>query len=103
MTQKNGVLRVDGTESKADQVKCLKHYCDRTAEHAKEANNAVFLTLSSPFKALNAQTVAQILRKSISDVGLPPDQCTAKSFSPSAATAAIASGCDPNISPLCGR
>lgn len=96
-------VRVDGTESNADPVKCLKHYCDRTAEHAKEANDAVFLTLTPPFKALNAQSVAQILRKSISDAGLPPDQYTAKSFRPSAATAAIASGCNPNITRLRGR
>lgn len=53
----------------------LKHYCDRTTEHAKEANDVVFLNLIPPFKALNAQSVVQILRKSIlvSEVVLPPE------------------------------
>lgn len=95
-------VRVESTDNFAtDPVSCVKAYFERTADRGKE--NAAFLALTPPYKAIGAQTVAQILNDVIGEAGLSVTQFSAKAFRPSAATAAVVSGCDPNVARLRGR
>lgn len=101
-------VRIEGTElSSTDPVKCLKVYFNKTAHVFSNATNTnripVFLSLRPPFQGINAQTVAQVLNSSIIDAGLNPQHFSAKCFRPSAATAAIVTGCDPNSTRVRGR
>ena len=98
-------VRVEQTDNIfTDPVNCLKVYINKTAQvlHQLE-KQPVFVTLKPPCQGISAQTVAHILNDSIKDAGLPPSVYTAKSFRPSAATAAIVSGCDPNTTRVRGR
>ena len=57
--------------------------------HSPEIDNAVFLPLQPPFKALVASTIASILEDAIKTAGLGTCGFIAKSFHPTGATMAI--------------
>ena len=89
------------TNVKIDPVRTLKHYLDRTDNVVGE-DNAVFLTLHAPFRAIQADTVGHILEEAIRLCGLPRE-FTAKYFRPTGATKAIEEGQDPEIVRKLGR
>lgn len=96
-------VRVESVdESIVDPVACLRMYIDKTNQLV-DKDGPVFITLRPPYRALTAQSIANILKDSISMTSLPPDIFTAKNFRPSAATAAIVSGCDNNTVRIRGR
>ena len=89
----------------SDPIKCIKMFFSKTA-HIPPNNNGripAFPALKSPFNCISAQTIAQILNDSIAEAGLDTHTFSAKCFRPSAATAAIVSGCDPNTTRVRGR
>lgn len=97
-------VRIEGTgDELSDPIRCLQCYCERTAVAAQGVDNVLFLTLTKPFKALSSRGVACVLNESITDAGLSRELFSAKSFRPSAATAAVLTGCDPNVTRLRGR
>ena len=99
-------VRIEPTEDICiDPVECIKEYLGKTADisYNKEGRTPVFLALRPPFQGINAQSIAQILNASIKEAGLDNKVFSAKCFRPSAATAAIISGCDPNTTRLRGR
>ena len=62
----------------------------------------MFITLTSPYNALTPRGVAKCLSESIKEAGLG-DEFTPQSFRPSAPSAAIFSGCDPDLTRQIGR
>ena len=96
-------VRVESVENSViDPVSCLKMYMDKTQELAG-SDGPVFMTLKPPYKGLAAQSISNILKNSIELTKLQPDMFTAKNVRPSAATAAIVSGCDHNTVRIRGR
>jgi hypothetical protein len=63
----------------------------------------VFLTLTSPFSAIDSKTVSKVLSECISLAGLAGRGFTAKSFRPTGATCAIDSGINPETARHIGR
>lgn len=97
-------VRIEGTENAfIDPVKCLKVYFSKTTHLSGSDRVSVFLSMKPPFKGISSQSIAQILNSSIIDAGLNPQIFTAKCFRPSAATAAVVMGCDPNTTRVRGR
>ena len=98
-------VRIEPTSNAyTDPVECLKVYFAKTHMLTPvPEREPVFLSLNPPFKGISSQTVSQILNASIKDAGLPQNVYAAKCFRPSAATAAIVSGCDPNTTRVRGR
>ena len=98
-------VRIEPAEQAViDPVSCLKLYMEKTQHLVKLGQDGpVFLTLRPPYKALTAQSISNILKNSISLTNLPSDSFSAKNFRPSAATAAIRSGCDYNTVRIRGR
>ena len=84
-----------------DPVHCLEIYLQRTQHLRKD--DAVFLTLRAPFKAISASSVAKILEASIQRAGLANMGYSAKSFRPTGATRAIEQGINPDIVQKMGR
>ena len=82
-------------------VAALKAYMGRTAAMA-EASGAVFISLSSPFKAISSQSVANILNETLTRAGLYPTY-TAKDFRPTGATIQVREGVDPKTVMKMGR
>ena len=91
-------------DAKVDPVACLQTYMNRTAEQRhRNARRAVFLTLRSPFKAITASTIAQVLQAAIQAAGLGDRGFSAKSFRPTGASVAISSNCPPETAMQIGR
>ncbi|KAJ8042572.1 hypothetical protein HOLleu_09351 [Holothuria leucospilota] len=89
-------------DDKLNPVKALKAYIDRT-ENVRPVNDPVFLTLSPPYRAIAAGTVAAIMNEAIKRAGLEGMGFSAKSFRPTGATAAVDMHCDPDIAMKQGR
>lgn len=82
----------------------LQCYLDRTAtQRLASKSSAVFLSLKQPFKGLSSTAIASILHDAIVLAGLGGKGFTAKSFRPTAATQAVAVGCDSNVARQIGR
>lgn len=94
------VVMQPAAEKKLDPVQTLRDYINRTQD-IRPVNNSVFLTLSPPYKAIAAATVAKIMNEAISLAGLTG--YTAKCFRPTGATAAVDVNCDPEIVMRLGR
>ena len=93
-----------GSNSNLDPAHTLKQYMSRTATHRLTSpDGAVFLTLHRPYHAISSTTIAGVLAESIKLAGLGDQGFSAKSFRPTAATHAVASGCDSNIARQIGR
>jgi hypothetical protein len=89
-------------EDKLNPVLALKEYISRT-NNIRPESCPVFLTLTSPHRAISAGTVATILNDAIKLAGLDGHGYSAKSFRPTGATAAIDMKCDPEIAMQLGR
>ena len=90
------------SNDKIDPVQTLQDYIART-ESYRPADGPVFLTLRSPYKALEASSVAKVLEESISLAGLSGQGFSAKSFRPTGATSAIEQGISPEVVRKVGR
>lgn len=96
-------VRIPPSEvSKTDPCCTLKAYMSRTSELTSRSG-PVFLSLNKPYSAIKADTVAKILSESIKLAGLGDKGYTAKCFRPTAANAAIESGCQPETAMYVGR
>ena len=87
---------------KVDPVQTLQDYIARTDSH-RSGNGPVFLTLRSPYTALEAASIAKILEESIILAGLGGQGFSAKSFRPTGATSAIEQGINPEVVRKVGR
>jgi hypothetical protein len=103
--RKGYVVTIPPAENKhVDPVDCLKVYIDKSQPHRHRcANSPLFVALRPPYAAISAGTIAEQLNRAIKLAGLDNQGFTAKSFRPTAATIAIASGCDPDIARKIGR
>ena len=89
---------------KLDAGLALKCYINRTAtKRLLSKSSCVFLSLVSPFQGLSSTGIASVLQDAIGLAGLGGQGFSAKSFRPTAATQAVASGCDTNIARQIGR
>ena len=86
---------------KLDPGAALQTYIART--DALRNDNAVFISLNRPYRAISAASVASILEDSINLAGLSGLGYSAKSFRPTGATLAIQRGIDPHIVQKVGR
>ena len=84
-----------------DPVKTLEDYI--TATDNVRIDNAVFISLRKPHKALSAPSIAKILEDALASAGLLNKGFSAKSFRPTGATKAIESGVEPDIVQKLGR
>ena len=92
------------SEPQVDPIRSLKDYMDRTAvDRAVVPSRPVFLSLTKPYHALSAGSIARILKESIDLAGLGGRGYTAKCFRPTGATNAIALGLDPDLARHIGR
>ena len=91
------------SDRKVDPVSALKCYIDRTAMYRHSPEDALFLTLSHPYRAISAGTVSSILREAISKAGLDGMGFSAKSFRPTGAQAAVDSHTDAKTAQQHGR
>ena len=99
-------IRIEPTEDNhINPVECIKIYFSKTANIPtnKKGRTPVFPALKPPFQGISSQSIAQILNHSIKEAGLDTKIYSAKCFRPSAATAAIVSGCEPNTTRMRGR
>ena len=86
---------------KLDPGTALRSYIART--DAMRKDNAVFLSLNRPYRAISAASVASVLEDAINLAGLGGLGYSAKSFRPTGATLAIQNGIDPHIVQKVGR
>ena len=93
--QKNNVVKID-------PVHTLYDYIERTREHRCQ-DGPVFITLRSPYNAVDYSTVSRILEEAIVLAGLSTKEFSAKSFRPTGATTAIAQNFNPEIVRKVGR
>lgn len=92
------------TNTFVDPVDCLKTYIRKSAPMRELCESKpLFVSLKAPFTAVSAGTIADQLNAAIKLAGLGDRGYSAKSFRPTAATVAIASGCDPDIARKIGR
>ena len=75
----------------------------RTVYERALSEGAVFLTLQQPYKGITSSTVAKILASAIDLAGLKDKGYGPKSFRPTGATAAVATGHDPEKVRKLGR
>jgi hypothetical protein len=87
---------------KLDPVQTLQDYIERTKNY-RSSDNAIFLTLRPPYKALVASSIAKVLEEAITLAGLGGQGFSAKSFRPTGATSAIEKGINPEIVRKVGR
>ena len=80
----------------------LKSYVTRTS-HLINVSGPLFISLSSPYAAIKAETVSKVLSEAIVLAGLGGKGYSAKCFRPTAANAAIKAGCDPETTMYIGR
>ena len=96
-------VRVPPTaNAKVDPVLTLKCYIERTG-HLTTTNGLVFLSITKPHIGIKADTVSKILLEAIERVGLGGMGYKAKCFRPTAANAAIRTGCEPDMAMFVGR
>ncbi|MEW8544181.1 MAG: hypothetical protein AB2693_11665 [Candidatus Thiodiazotropha sp.] len=86
-----------------DPVTCLHTYIDRTTPMRPADSKPLFLTLTTPYKAISSNTVSNILDEVISLAGLANRGFSAKSFRPTGATHAVNSGIAPETVMQIGR
>lgn len=87
-----------------DPVSCLAEYIKISQVHRLLCDNdPLFVSLKKPFSAITAGTVGEQLNTAITLAGLAERGFSAKSFRPTAATVAIATGCDPDVARKIGR
>ena len=87
-----------------DPVACLKAYIRKSMpQRMLCTNNALFVSLKQPYGAISASSIGEQLNLAIKLAGLDGQGFSAKSFRPTAATVAIATGCDPDIARKIGR
>jgi hypothetical protein len=67
------------------------------------SSGPLFLTLSTPYRAITSSTAACILKDPITQAGLAGQGLTPKSFRPSGAQAATDSKVDPKLAQQFGR
>ncbi len=91
------------SDSKTDVVAALRAYMDRTSNLASMAGDAVFLTLTSPYRGIKSTTVRSILCQAIELAGLGGQGLTAHSFRPTGANAALEAGVAPETVMQVGR
>lgn len=77
------------SEPSLDPVKTLQVYIERTAQFRNGRTRPLFIALKKPFSAVGAETIGNILEKSLKESGLLSQGFTAKSFRPTGATLAI--------------
>lgn len=75
---------------------------ERTRGHRGQ-ESPVFISLKSPYNAIDSSTVSRILEEAIVLAGLSTKEFTAKSFRPAGATTAIAQNMNPEIVRKVGR
>lgn len=73
------------SDANLDPVRALKDYIAKTASH-RAPGGAVFLTLRSPYTALQSDAIADILKEAIGQVGLDTSVFKPKDFRPTGAT-----------------
>ena len=84
-------IRVEKSSNrKCDPVQTLRDYMTRTAKTV--APEAIFVKTTTPHDPISARGIAEILRAAIKKAGLS-DVYTPRCFRPSAASAAVYSGC----------
>ena len=90
-------VRIDRASNvQVDPVICLKTYIDRSAvDMGHIPDPPLFITAKAPHRALTASAVSQCLRDTLKAAGIS-DSFTPRSFRPSAASAAVSAGCDPD-------
>ena len=76
-------------DSKVDPVDCVKVYIERTSNNRPINDSPLFISLRTPYQAINSSTIARTLGKAIDLAGLDTSCFTAKNFRPSATTAAV--------------
>ena len=74
---------------KLESVSALWWYMERTKQQRTEAGDAVFLSLTRPYKAISASTVGKILEDAITKAGLAGQNYGPRSFWPTGATTAV--------------
>jgi integrase len=83
---------------------CLQVYIARTAvQRMTLSDSPLFISLIRPYAPVSASTIGDQMNRAIHLAGLGGQGFTAKSFRPTAATAAISTGCDPDIARKVGR
>lgn len=85
-----------------DPVSCLHMYIDKTASKRPQ-NGALFIALHAPYKAISSETIGNILEEAIKLCGLGDKGFSAKSFRPTGATLAMATGILPETAMQLGR
>jgi len=75
----------------------------KATSHLTSESGPVFLSLNKPYSGIKAETVSKILLEAIDLVGLGGKGYKAKCFRPTAANAAVQSGCDPETAMYIGR
>lgn len=91
------------SDSKLDPVDCLKVYLRRTELVRPKPSSPLFIGLVSPFQALKSVSIANILDEAIRLAGLQGQGFTARSFRPTAASAAVQLACKPETAMQLGR
>ena len=86
-----------------DPVSCLQKYIDRTNVYRDKEKRPLFISLTSPFKAISSARIAFILDEVIALAGLSEKGFSAKSFRPTGATIAVNSGVLPETVMQIGR
>ena len=84
-----------------DPVTTLSDYM--TITDKLRTDNAVFVALKKPYKAISAASVANVLEESLAFAGLANKGFSAKSFRPTGATKAIENGVAPDVVQKLGR
>ena len=84
-----------------DPVQTLSDYITRT--QSVRSDNAVFLSLKRPHKAVSAAVIGKVLKESMHLTGLSRQGFWGKTYRPTGATMAIHSGVDPHIVQKVGR
>ena len=91
-------------EEKVDPVRALSCYIERTNYvRCTLSEKPLFLTLTRPYKAIEASSVARILNDAIDRAGLKSQGFTAKCFRPTGATNAIKLGLSSDVAKHIGR
>ena len=89
---------------KVDPVSALSSYIERTDVYRKDIpGKPVFISLSTPYRALTSGSIADVLSEAIKKAGLDSQGFTPRDFRPSGATTAIDQGINPDIVMAVGR
>lgn len=92
------------TDCLIDPVCALKTYIEQTNEQrVQNPDNPVFLTLTKPYRAIDSNTVSNILKSALKRVGLQAEGFRPKDFRPTGATKAVEGLEDPKKVMRLGR